>query len=250
MSIISERIVANGHGKLSASYLVVHSTANPGATAANHASLWGRQPAYAVHLVSDWKECLHTVPYDRLCWQVGNGNRYVEGIEICEATNRADFDRGIDIAARAVAERLSAHGWSLDRLMTHRDAARKWGGSDHTDPDPYFAKWGYTWEAFRQKVSGYLGGSGSNNVPGSAPGEQDGDEMICCIQPNDRNYIMYCDGHTLRQFGNPDEMEAVNMVYKQTHGGKSIPCFKLGTDAAPWATRLGAVLLRGPIAGI
>ena len=148
MSIIQERIVNNGHGGLSASFFCVHSTANPGATAANHVSLWSRNYEYAVHLVSDWTEAYHTVPYDRLCYQVGNGNSYVEGLEICEATNYNDFMKGINIATQVVRERLAAHGWSADRLITHNDATHRWGGSDHTDPLPYFARFNYTWEQF------------------------------------------------------------------------------------------------------
>lgn len=153
MSVIKERIVNQGHGALTPSYFCVHSTANPGATAANHASLWSRDYPNAVHLVSDWTEALHCVPYDRLCWQVGNGNRYVEGLEICEATNQADFQRGIEIAAQAVRERLAAHGWGIDRLICHNEASARWGGSDHTDPIPYFAKWGYSWEQFKQLIA-------------------------------------------------------------------------------------------------
>nr|DAG07044.1 MAG TPA: N-acetylmuramoyl-L-alanine amidase [Caudoviricetes sp.] len=158
MGIIQERIVNQGHGPLIPSYFCVHSTANPGATAANHASLWSRDYPNAVHLVSDWIEALHCVPYDRLCWQVGNGNRYVEGLEICEATNQADFQRGIEIAAQAVRERLAAHGWGIDRLICHNEASARWGGSDHIDPIPYFAKWGYSWEQFKQLVD--KGGTG------------------------------------------------------------------------------------------
>ena len=157
MGIIQERIVNQGHGPLIPSYFCVHSTANPGATAANHASLWSDYPN-AVHLVSDWTEALHCVPYDRLCWQVGNGNRYVEGLEICEATNQADFQRGIEIAAQVVSERLAAHGWGIDRLICHNEASARWGGSDHIDPIPYFAKWGYSWEQFKQLVD--KGGTG------------------------------------------------------------------------------------------
>lgn len=158
MTAIEERIVANGHGALSPSYFCVHTTANTGATAENHASLWSRQPDYAVHLVSDWEKCLHTVPYDRLCWQVGNGNGYVEGIEICEATSREDFDAGIRIAARAVAERLNARGWGIDRLVSHKWCSETYGGSDHTDPIPYFSAWGYDWEQFKQAVASAMAG--------------------------------------------------------------------------------------------
>lgn len=113
---IKEEIVNWGHGSLSPWMFAVHSTANPGATARNHRDLWSRNYAYAVHLVSDWREAIHCVPYDRLCWQVGNGNATCEGLEICEATNTADFRTGIDIAADVIAQRLKARGWGIDRM--------------------------------------------------------------------------------------------------------------------------------------
>ena len=69
---IKEEIVNAGHGYLNPSLFAVHSTANPGATARNHRDLWSRGYDYAVHLTSDWTEAIHCVPYDRLCWQVGN----------------------------------------------------------------------------------------------------------------------------------------------------------------------------------
>lgn len=153
MSIIKEKIVSQGHGAFSPSYFCVHSTSNPGATAANHVTYWGNNPTISMtHLVSDWKEAYHTVPYDRMCHQVGNGNRYVEGIEICEATNPSDFMRGIVIAAQVVRERLAARGWGVDRLITHDMARRMWGGTDHTDPNEYFATYGYSWDHFIQLV--------------------------------------------------------------------------------------------------
>lgn len=150
--------MAYGHGPLSPSYMCVHSTANPGATAANHSSLWSRQPDYAVHLVSDWRECLHCVPYGALCWQVGNGNAFVEGIEVCEAENRADFEAGVEIAAQACAERLAARGWGVGRLITHDMARTMWGGTDHTDPTPYFARWGYSFDQFKARVAEIMEG--------------------------------------------------------------------------------------------
>lgn len=159
MGIIESRIVASGHGSLSPDLYAVHSTGNPGATADNHASYWSSNPDLAVHVVADWSKALNTVPYDRLCWQVGNGNSHVEGIEICEATSREDFDAGIRIAARAVAERLNARGWGIDRMVSHKWCSETYGGSDHTDPIPYFDKWGYSWEQFKGEVaSALLGG--------------------------------------------------------------------------------------------
>lgn len=152
--MIKDNIISNGHGALSPSWLVVHSTANVGATAANHASYWSRANDYAVHYVSDWREALHCVPDNRLCWHVGNGNAYTIGIEICEADNAEDVRKGLEIAAKACAEILTKHGWGIDRMITHNDARLKWGGTDHTDPGPYFSKWGVTFDQLKAMVQG------------------------------------------------------------------------------------------------
>lgn len=144
-----ERIVANGHGALSPKYLAVHSTANPGATAANHVSYWSREPKYAVHAVSDWNEAYHTVPWDRLCYQVGKGNSTCIGIEICEATNYDDFMRGMEIARNAIWDMLIMKGWNVDdHVRSHLWFTENYGGSDHTDPIPYLKRWGKDWNWF------------------------------------------------------------------------------------------------------
>lgn len=158
MSLIETNIVAFGHGSLNPSYFCVHSTANVGATAYNHVNYWRNNPMYAVHLVSDWNRAVNTVPYTKLCYQVGNGNKYVEGIEICEAANSDDFWKGIEIAAEVCAERLAAHGWGIDRLISHNECRLRWGGTDHTDPDPYFKRWGYSWSEFKNLVQEKLEG--------------------------------------------------------------------------------------------
>lgn len=147
MAAIKEAIVADGHGALIPQYFAVHSTANPGATAANHVSYWRGNPDYAVHLVSDWDEAYHTVPYDRICWQVGNGNAVCEGLEICEALTREQFERGLEVARSVILQRLAAHGWTVDgNVRSHDWFTRTYGGSDHTDPLPYLNNWGWTWD--------------------------------------------------------------------------------------------------------
>ena len=160
---IRQDIVNDGHGPLNPSMLAVHSTANPGATARNHRDLWSRGYDYAVHYTSDWCEAYHTVPDNRMCWQVGNGNATCVGIEICEATNKTDFDRGIQIAADVCAQILRKHGWGVDRMHPHQWFSQVYGGSDHTDPFPYFNRFGYSWNAFVRLVQDKM-----NNKPTAA----------------------------------------------------------------------------------
>lgn len=151
---IKENIVTNGHGSLNPSYFVIHETANPGATALNHVSYWKNNPAYAVHYVGDWTGIVyHTVPDNRLCWQVGNGNAYVVGIELCHAKNSLEFQKVWDLGVEFAAYYLKKKGWGIDRLISHDDARRKWGGTDHTDPIGYFKKYGKTWDQFKAEVA-------------------------------------------------------------------------------------------------
>ena len=173
-------IISNGHGYLADPvYLAVHSTANVGATAENHVTYWSRDDMYAVHVVSDWKEAVQCVPYDRLCYQVGFGNDTCIGIEICEAANSDDFIKGITIAADAVCEMLAALGRGPDALRSHKWFSEVYGGSDHTDPIPYFDKWNYSWEEFVNLVKGvYMGSVWTEQVANPEGGNMEAFEPL------------------------------------------------------------------------
>lgn len=160
MVTIKRDIVNPGHGYLAPWMLAVHSTANPGATARNHRDLWSRGYDFAVHLTSDWTEAYQCVEFNRLCWQVGNGNNTCIGIEICEATNAADFARGFEIAAQVCAQTLLARGWNISVMHPHLWFGQVYGGSDHVDPRPYFARFGRTWGDFANLTQQYLNGGG------------------------------------------------------------------------------------------
>lgn len=61
--------------------------------------------------------------------------------------------------------------------------------------------------------------------------------MECIFQPNDEGYMVYYDGSKCHTLKHPDEVTAIDTVYKQCNDGRGIPIFKLGTKSAPWATR-------------
>ena len=160
MVTIKRDIVNPGHGYLAPWMLAVHSTANPGATARNHRDLWSRGYDFAVHYVADWTEAYQCVELNHLCWHVGNGNATCLGIEICEATNSADFQRGFDLAAQACAQILLTCGWSVSVMHPHLWFGQTYGGSDHVDPRPYFARFGRSWDDFANLTQQYLNGGG------------------------------------------------------------------------------------------
>ena len=169
------QIVANGHGANQAKYLVIHETANPGASAYNHVRYWSNSPAYAVHYVMDVDGAVvyHTMQDDRKAWHVGGGNLYTVGIELCHAISQVQFDNQWNEAVRWAGDYLKSRGWGVDRLLSHDECRRMWGGTDHTDPNAYFQKYGKSWAAFEQAVSEYLGGayvpSGGQTTTGPDP---------------------------------------------------------------------------------
>ncbi len=170
----TDQFVSSGHGYISPSYLVVHSTANPGATAKNHISYWrNNQPNVEMaHWVMDWTNggtVIQAQASNRKAWHVGNGNSYCIGIELCEATNAKDFALEYDQAARWCAFVLAQRGWGIDRLISHNEARLKWGGT-HTDPGPYFARYGKSWSDFERLVSKYMAsGDYQEGEAGTAP---------------------------------------------------------------------------------
>ena len=176
-----EDIVAWGHGYNDAQYLVIHETANPGASAYNHTLYWSNNPDYAVHYVMelDGSVVYNTVPDDRLAWHVGNGNYQTVGIELAHAISQEQFDSQWAEAVKWAGDYLNSRGWGIDRLLSHNECRWIWGGTDHTDPDGYFAEFGRSWDEFQDAVSDYMatgsapsGGSTTTAPDNGAPGYQ------------------------------------------------------------------------------
>lgn len=154
-----EAICNQGHGSITPQYLVIHETANPGASAYNHYRLYSRGYSYAVHYVMelDGSVVYHTMADDRKSWSVGNGNSRVVSIELAHATSKADFDKQWDQAVKWAGDYLNSRGWGIDRMISHNDARLMFGGTDHQDPLSYFASYGKSWNQFKAAVRDYMG---------------------------------------------------------------------------------------------
>lgn len=145
---------AYGNGNfVNPEYIVIHSTANIGASAIQHINYWYHTPLYAVHYVGDWTGKVYQAVSERyVCNQVGNGNPWVIGIELCEPNNREDFEKVWRVGIEWAAWQLNKRGWGIGKLLSHNDCRIMWGGTDHTDPIPFFERWGKTWEDFKREV--------------------------------------------------------------------------------------------------
>lgn len=153
-----ETICNQGHGSITPQYLVIHETANPGASAYNHYQLYSRGYSYAVHYVMelDGSTVYHCMNDNRKSWSVGNGNSKVVSIELCHATSKADFDKQWNEAVKWAGDYLNSRGWGIDRMISHNDARIRFGGTDHTDPLSYFASYGRSFTQFKAEVAAYM----------------------------------------------------------------------------------------------
>ena len=180
-----EQVVNDGHGYCEPSYLVIHETANPGASAYNHVLLYSRGYAYAVQYVMelDGSKVYHTMYDNRKAWAVGNGNSRCVNIELAHATNQADFNAQWEQAVRWAGDYLNKRGWGIDQMISHNQARLNWGGSDHTDPLSYFISYGKSWNQFKQEVAAYMGtgqtsGTYSNGGSTASTSSYSGEESM------------------------------------------------------------------------
>ena len=169
MEIVEDYVFPQGRGYNWPEYLIIHETANPGATALNHVNYWasGNQHGEA-HYVTDWTGIVyHTTPDDRATWNVGgNANSWTVGIELCHATNQTDFEKVWRTGVEFAAWYLTGHGWGIDRMMSHDQANHTWATfSDHTDPIGYFEEFGKSWDQFVDEVEREMEGEQDMATP-------------------------------------------------------------------------------------
>jgi len=141
VQVTSSVLPPNVHGrlvkrKMKPTYITIHSTANRGATASNHATLlqrtgirsrnnprFGRSGWVTWHYTVDdrgaYQHLLPTEQGDHADYG-GTGDRASLGIEICEFRNKAQQARAIDNAARLTASLADRYGISSSRIVPHR----------------------------------------------------------------------------------------------------------------------------------
>lgn len=157
---------------LHATYITIHSTDNPNATALQHArgmaagafrakTKWNRTGYLTWHFTVDDKQAIQSLPLDiqgEHADHDGPGNRTSIAIEICELRNPARQAAAIDRAARLTAWVMREKGIPLDHVVPHWYWPQKHFHSyqkncprillEHGRPGP-------KWQAFLQKIKKY-----------------------------------------------------------------------------------------------
>ena len=223
-------------GGNSCRYIVVHNTGNT-ASARNEASFaassGGLDRPSSYHYVLDGSNPVYQLLDDTdTAWAVGAwrgavqyiGNNESVSIEVC--SNGTEFT-GAEIAqlTELVGMLMKRHNIPANRVVRHWDchSGRKSCPAWYVPQN----RWNALWSVI---TSGVI--------------KEDGTMAECIIQPNGKGYLVWFDGTKAHGLANPDELKAIQMVYKAATG-KEIPSIKLGSADAPWATRFKAALDRG-----
>lgn len=143
----------------------------------------------------------------------------------------ANTDACVAASARLCADIARRQGWTRlvhgRNVMLHRDLP------PHTHPAcPDKCVNPLRWEEIINQANNILA-TGSPDATAS-----EGEDMVAAIiQPNDEKRMVYWDGCRIHNLNHPDEVTAIRDAYRKATG-KTLPVFKFGSKAAPWATRL------------
>ena len=161
--------------------IVIHETATPGASAYNEAIYFNRewQNMYSyVHAFVDSKQVIQMMTPNYGVWGAGAiaNNRFIQ-IELCQETTRNKFAKSVNNDAIYAAKLLHRYGITpvhasntgKGTIWSHHAVSRFLGGTNHTDPDGYFSKWGYSMNDFFDLLKYYYdlqaGETVTSNIP-------------------------------------------------------------------------------------
>ena len=162
--------------------VVVHETATPGASAYNEAIYFNREwmNIYSyVHAFVDKTGVIQMTSPDHGVWGAGPvaNSRFFQ-VELCEDNNLADFAKSINNDAIYIAQIMRQYNLApvnavhtgKGTVWSHAAVSKFLGGTDHGDPDGYFAKWGYSMDDFFDLIKYYYdNGSTGSTTPTPTP---------------------------------------------------------------------------------
>ena len=134
--------------------VVVHSTANPGATAKGHISYFNNgYRGSSAHYFADWQDIYRAIPEAEQAWHAGPtaNSRYLS-IEMCETTDPALFTEVWLRTIWLISDMCRRYGWSANNITSHAEMSRLYRETDHTDPTAYLNNFGKTFADLKAAV--------------------------------------------------------------------------------------------------
>ncbi|MEJ6348773.1 peptidoglycan recognition family protein [Holzapfeliella sp. He02] len=163
MEIIKDFIQGTPQTPTQNRFIVVHDTGNDKSTIDGEVSYMKRaglqNQAYVTHFVDD-KKVVQTAPSGKISWGAGNINQFAYAqIEMVHVAPDK-FSQQVELLGQLLKQLCSESGipgyftnGTNNGIITHNQAAKYFGGSDHTDPDSYVISRGWTMDKFRGRIS-------------------------------------------------------------------------------------------------
>ncbi|GFH40459.1 GBS Bsp-like repeat-containing protein [Lactococcus insecticola] len=166
--------------------VIIHDVGVDGGSIQNSISYMIRTQENAfVHAFVDGSQLITIADTAKKAWGAGiYGNRYGIQIEQMRVGSRDAFYKQIATLANWTSIQLLKYNMGAPKLMTspntvspnpsspldgniatHKMISYKWGGTDHTDPDEYWARFGYDANQFTELVTYYYNINKINYTP-------------------------------------------------------------------------------------
>ena len=156
--------------------VVVHETANPNSTINGEVNyMYNNQRNAFVHAFTDRNQVIETAPTDFLAWGAGpNANPFFMHIELVQSHNFDDFARSVNNDAFWISTQLKRYNLTptladtnngVGSVISHNAISKYYGGTNHTDPTGYFARWGYDMNQFFQLIEYHYYQGGNESRP-------------------------------------------------------------------------------------
>lgn len=126
MQIVTQLITSPNrpHKIITPTYLTIHNTADPGASAQNIRDYFQNHSEVkaSAHWAVDGKEAINMIPENEMAWHTGttSGNLESIGVEICEVDGV--YENGVLLAADV----LHRHALGIERMRTHQSWSGKY----------------------------------------------------------------------------------------------------------------------------
>lgn len=143
--------------------IVMHETANDKSTIWGEISYMSRNFKNAfVNAFADKDNIVEIADPRWICYGAGAvANRFLMGIELCHHKTKSEFEASFDrwcyyAAAKLVQFDLpviDAEKTGKGTLWSHAAVAKHLGGTTHTDPHDYLARFGYNWSMVVDRVT-------------------------------------------------------------------------------------------------
>lgn len=114
-----------------------------------------------VHGFIDDTGVYNFAPETMACWHIGNnyGNARTIGYELCELSSAGEFAKVWDNAVSRYAALCKKYRLGAERILGHCEAHDKKIASNHSDPEPYFKRFGKSMEDFRADAKKHIDGA-------------------------------------------------------------------------------------------